>query len=89
MCIRDRSVLGTAAMFTVGGSIIVHGVPALEHLIEGIASPLAQRNAILGTLVTTLLDAIAGIVAGALAVGVVMLGKRLLGRKRSAATTST
>jgi len=89
LLMKSLSVLGTAAMFTVGGSIIVHGVPALEHLIEGIASPLAQRNAILGTLVTTLLDAIAGIVAGALAVGVVMLGKRLLGRKRPAATTST
>ena len=31
---RTLSILGTAAMFLVGGSIIGHGIPALHHLTE-------------------------------------------------------
>lgn len=77
---KALSILGTAAMFTVGGSILVHGVPALDHFIEGIAAPAAASSPILGTIVTTLLDAISGIVAGGLAVLVAMLGKRTFNR---------
>ena len=29
------TVAGTAAMFLVGGGILVHGVPALHHLAHG------------------------------------------------------
>ena len=32
---KALSVLGTAAMFLVGGGILVHGVPALGHALEG------------------------------------------------------
>ncbi len=84
---KTLSVLGTAAMFTVGGSILVHGVPPIEHLIERLASPLAERGAMLGTLVTTLMDAIVGILAGGLVVGVVLLGKSVLGRGRDGGDT--
>ena len=80
LLMKSLSVLGTAAMFTVGGSILVHGVPAIEHLIEGIVAPFAPR-AFLATIATTLLDALVGIVAGALAVAVVMIGKRMFGAK--------
>ena len=31
---KALSVLGTAAMFLVGGGILVHGIPVLEHFIE-------------------------------------------------------
>lgn len=31
---KGLSVLGTAAMFVVGGGILLHGIPALEHMIE-------------------------------------------------------
>ena len=33
---RALSVAGTAAMFLVGGGILVHGFPALHHAIEGL-----------------------------------------------------
>lgn len=77
---KTLSVLGTAAMFTVGGSILVHGIPAIEHVIESVATPLAARGAIFGTIATTLMDAIVGVVSGGLVVAVVMLGKKIASR---------
>jgi uncharacterized protein len=74
---KSLSILGTAAMFTVGGSILAHGVPAIEHVIEGIVSPLHATSAVLATVTKTLLDALVGIVAGGVAVGVMLLGTRL------------
>ena len=69
------AVVGTAAMFLVGGGILVHGVPALHHLIE----PLAAAAGALAPLVSVLADGLVGIVAGALVLAGVMLVKRLRG----------
>ncbi|KAF1707149.1 DUF808 domain-containing protein [Pseudoxanthomonas sacheonensis] len=71
------SVAGTAAMFLVGGSILVHGLPPLHHFIE----PYAQGP--LGTLVSMLFDAAVGIVAGSVVVAVVTLFSRLRGKKQA------
>ena len=89
LLMKALSVLGTAAMFTVGGSILVHGLPPIEHVIEGIAAPLAARSPVLGTIVTTLLDAFTGIVLGGLTVGVVLLVKRMFGRDKPVAAAPT
>lgn len=70
---RTLSVVGTAAMFLVGGSIIVHGVPAIEHIIEA----AAHGSGALGGVVKLLLEGVVGIVAGAIVVAVLMLIKRL------------
>ena len=86
---KSLSILGTAAMFTVGGSILVHGIPAVLHVIEGIAAPFVARGAVLGTIATTVLDALAGIAAGGLAVGVVVLGKRLFTKNRGDAAAQS
>ena len=72
------SVAGTAAMFLVGGSILVHGLPPLHHFIE----PYAQGS--LGTLVSMLFDAAVGIVAGSVVVAAVTLFSRLRGKKQAA-----
>ena len=63
---KGLSVAGTAAMFLVGGGILVHGIPALHPLVE---------NA--GMLASLALDAVAGIVAGALALAGVTLAQRM------------
>ena len=81
LLMKSLSILGTAAMFTVGGGIIAHGVPPVAHIIEGIDASVAERSALLATAVNMSLDAIVGIVAGGLAVLVFMLGKRVAGRK--------
>lgn len=57
---KALSIAGTAAMFLVGGGILVHSVPPLERLIAQLVP-----GGIAGTLLTTLGEAMAGIVAGA------------------------
>ncbi len=59
------SVAGTAAMFLVGGSILVHGIAPLHHFIE------AFNTGSFGWLVTMLFDAAVGIAAGAVVVALV------------------
>lgn len=74
---KSLSIVGTVAMFTVGGGILAHGVPMLEHLVEGIAAPLAAGSGVLGMVARTISAALVGVLAGGLAVGVVSLGRRL------------
>ncbi len=68
------SIAGTAAMFLVGGGILVHGVPALHHLAE------AAHAIPPGWLWENLFNAATGIAAGAVVVGVTLLIGRLRGR---------
>jgi predicted DNA repair protein MutK len=74
---KTLSVVGTAAMFTVGGSIIVHGLPPIAHPLESVAERVGEISGILATIVSTILDAVVGVVAGAVVLGVVEGGKRL------------
>ncbi|WLH14176.1 DUF808 domain-containing protein [Pseudomonas hefeiensis] len=69
---KGLSVIGTAAMFLVGGGILTHGVPVVHHWIEGVAASAGGA----GFIVPLLLNAVAGIVAGALVLaGVMVVGK--------------
>ena len=76
------TVLGTAAMFLVGGGILVHGLASAHHLVEAASHAAAALPVIGGALAgltPLLIDALAGIAAGALVLGGVSLGKRLTG----------
>ena len=77
---RFLSVAGTAAMFLVGGGILAHGIPPLHHFIESIS----QGAGALQGLVSTLLDGVAGVVAGAMVLAVVTMGQKLVGRRAAA-----
>ena len=66
---KSLSVIGTAAMFMVGGGILTHGVPVVHHWIE----TLSQSVGAVAWLMPTLLNAVAGIIAGALVLAVVSL----------------
>lgn len=57
------SVAGTAAMFLVGGQILVHGIPPVHHWIE---HAVAGRSGTLRSLIPYLFNGAFGIVAGAL-----------------------
>lgn len=70
------SILGTAAMFMVGGGILVHGLPFLHHWVEGLTEHAAGAVGAAAMIVPTLLDAVAGIVAGALLVVVVTIASK-------------
>jgi len=77
---RALSVAGTAAMFLVGGSILAHGLPPLEHVVEaGAAVVPGGWHAV----VVALLHAVAGMVAGMLVLAVVEGGQRLWRRRTS------
>ena len=66
---KALSVVGTVALFLVGGGILAPGIPPVEQLI-------AQQHGA----VATLLNGLVGLVAGAVLVGVVTLVKRLRGK---------
>ncbi|ATV18904.1 hypothetical protein CFN58_33840 [Pseudomonas avellanae] len=66
------SIVGTAAMFMVGG-ILVHGLPFAHHWVEGVTEAASAAVGGLSMIVPTLIDAIAGIIAGAVLVLVVTL----------------
>lgn len=76
------SVAGTAAMFLVGGGILVHGIAPLHHVIEGAGAAVAQGalGGLWQALTTNGLNGVAGIVAGSLVLGAVTLLQKL--RKR-------
>jgi uncharacterized protein len=77
---KALSIAGTVAMFLVGGGILTHGVPALHHAIEGIAHASAEVpgvGGIFAALVPSVLDGVAGLVVGAIALSVVLLLSRV------------
>ena len=89
LLMKALSVLGTAAMFMVGGGILAHGVPALHHLVDSAAaaaSGVPGIGAVLKFFTPLVLDAVIGIVAGALVLLVVSVGSRIFRRKGAAAT---
>jgi len=69
---KGLSVIGTAAMFLVGGGILTHGIPVLHHWIEGVGAAAGSA----GFAVPVLLNGVAGIIAGAAVLAVVsVVGK--------------
>ena len=71
---RSLSVIGTAAMFLVGGGILSHGLPWVHHLIESLTSGF---TGFAGALLPSALDGVVGLVVGALVLLLVSLVKRL------------
>lgn len=70
------SVVGTAAMFLVGGGILVHGLGPVHHAVEAVVAYMAGTGGVLGSvqwLVPLLADAVVGVVAGAIVLGCVLL----------------
>lgn len=77
------SVIGTAAMFMVGGGIVVHGVPDLHHLVYSLAhqaSLALSLGAWVETAVAITFDALVGGLVGTVAL-VVMVGVQRIRRK--------
>jgi predicted DNA repair protein MutK len=71
---RTLSVVGTAAMFLVGGGILVHGLPFLHH---GVAHIADSANGISNPLIIQCTNALVGVLAGAIALLVLTLFNKL------------
>jgi predicted DNA repair protein MutK len=77
---RLLTIIGTAAMFMVGGGIIMHGIPVAHHFIEQLAQSASAVPAFgdtLEMLASSLLNALAGVISGALALVGVTVAKRI------------
>ncbi|MEX8492403.1 DUF808 domain-containing protein [Sphaerotilus sp.] len=77
---RGLTVAGTAAMFLVGGGILTHGVPAAHHLLAEWTPRAAALGSAVETVLPLLFNGVAGMVAGALALGIWTLVRRISGR---------
>jgi predicted DNA repair protein MutK len=75
---KALSVAGTAAMFLVGGGILVHGVPAVGHALEAWSAGLGGVAGSLGSMAA---NAGVGLVAGAVVLAAVELAKRMFGKR--------
>lgn len=78
---KALSVVGTAAMFLVGGSILLHGLPGAHevvHAVEHSAAAVAGVGPVLAAVAPTLVDALAGVLAGVAAVAAVGVIGRVL-----------
>lgn len=83
---RTLSVLGTVAMFLVGGGILVHGLPGSEDWLHALGHGVAQWpvvGGVLEPLVPVALQGLAGLVAGALVVVTLLVARRVLNPLRS------
>lgn len=76
---KTLSVVGTIAMFLVGGGILAHGLPWLHHLEEAVADMLgdvAGIGPLLGWLGPLLISLVVGVVTGAIVVAAVWVFRR-------------
>ncbi len=65
---KTLSILGTIAMFLVGGGILVHGIPPVYNAIEDFA---VASGGLSTTLIPMLANGLLGLLAGALLVAVI------------------
>ena len=77
---KTLSVVGTAAMFLVGGGILVHGVPFLAETLHHLEE-LVQGVVGMAILLGMAFNGVVGVIAGGLIVGVQNLSMRVLARE--------
>jgi predicted DNA repair protein MutK len=81
---KALSVLGTIAMFMVGGGILGHAIEPLHHFAEGVAHSLAGVPGVGGVraaVAPTAIDALAGVLTVIVVLLAVSIFQRLRGKK--------
>ena len=73
---KSLSVIGTLAMFLVGGGIVVHGIAPLHHAIEHFAT---AQGAIVAAILPMLLNLVIGLIIGAIVIAGVKLVAKMRG----------
>ncbi len=61
--IKGFSIAGTAALLTIGGGLLIHGIPGGEHFMQGALNAISS-NGIVQSLVSHVIGGVAGIAAG-------------------------
>lgn len=71
------SVVGTLAMFLVGGGILVHNIPAIHHVLQVL---LGEGQGLLHLLLNTSAEGLTGVIAGGLCLALVLAFQKITGR---------
>ena len=80
------SIVGTIAMFIVGGGILVHGLPnshELLHQLNEIMHTVPMVGSALAAITSLLVNTFIGIILGAVILGVISLGRLFVSRSES------
>ncbi|WP_413727648.1 DUF808 domain-containing protein [Sodalis sp. RH19] len=80
LLMKSLSVIGTIAMFLVGGSILAHGLPWTHGLIDRMQE---GHGGFVGTLMTSATDMLLGLVAGGIIVALVTAGMKIAGKSHA------
>lgn len=80
MLMKFLAIVGTAAMFLVGGGIINHAVPFIHHFTQNsvkYVQEIPTLGSVFGALTPMLINFVVGIIAGLIVVAIVSLIKKL------------
>jgi hypothetical protein len=77
LLMKTLSIVGTAAMFLVGGGILVHSIPVLHHILEPVLHSVESLK-VAASVVPILLEGLVGIIAGAIVLLVVTVSLKVL-----------
>lgn len=80
---RTLTIVGTIAMFLVGGGIINHGIPLFHHFSEDSVDYVELIPAvgnIVGALTPTLINFVIGFIAGVVVLLIVMMSKKVFSK---------
>ncbi|MFV5427138.1 DUF808 domain-containing protein [Acinetobacter towneri] len=84
---KTLSIVGTAAMFLVGGGIINHAIPFVHHFTEDTVEyvqDIPTMGSIVGSVTPMLMNLVVGILAGILVMIVVALVQKVWSKSKSA-----
>ncbi len=73
---KSLAIVGTVAMFLVGGGIVMHSVPFLHHLLHDIKHMIEQQASFLLVVTEPLVGGVAGVLAGAAVFAIVSVVKK-------------
>ncbi len=76
---KSLSVIGTVAVFLVGGGILVHAIPTLHHVVEYTVDAVdiyPSMSAILSSISSMLMNMLIGVAAGGITFGTIALLKK-------------
>lgn len=77
LLMKTLSIVGTAAMFLVGGGILVHSIPFFHHLLEPLVQGV-EGIAVVATLAPILAEGVIGMVAGCISLLLVSLCVKII-----------
>lgn len=88
LLMKTLAIVGTAAMFLVGGGILAHGVATLHHFVEHSAEAVEHAipsiGGIIGALTPTIMNGLIGVIAGGILVVIISLGSGFFRKKPAA-----